>query len=54
MDVANMLHAEDSFFCCAQKILLLPDDVWYKTLLVVRCLIVVKQQYLNIKIALFA
>ncbi len=54
MDLAKILHAEDRFFCSAQKFFCNNTMFGNKTLLVVRCLIAVKQQYLNIKIALFS
>ena len=54
MDLANILHAEDRFFCSAQKFFCDQTMFGNKTFLVVQCLMAVKQQYLNIKIVLFA
>jgi len=47
MDVANILHAEDRFFSALHKILCNQTMFGNKTLLVVQCLIAVKQQYLK-------
>ena len=54
MDIANILHAEDRFFLLCTKILCNQTMFGNKTILVVRCLIAVKQQYLKIKLLSFA